>query len=293
MANSLIQGFAFTSLNYDFQPVMLNELATLESGLSSNNDMEVKEGDLVWDATGNPVELKPGLKVLNAGGEEVEFNGGPVMMKQLVSKFEFRDDLVWSDGTPGSHADYELKFKVDCDRESGSTSFIVCDQIQKIDFADNGYTLTLLPGVQAPLYFLNFDANGLPDIYPAHLVLSDGRKLADVPAAEWVTLPEIAESPIGVGPYVIKEWTKGEKMVFEPNPYFYGGEPKTRNIIISFITAENAEAQLLGGQVDILDNTTIVGVSEQLSQAAEAGQINLIIDPSSSWEHIDFNLFLP
>jgi hypothetical protein len=45
--------------------------------------------------------------------------------------------------------------------------------------------------------------------------------------------------------------------------------------------------------VDILDNTTIVGVSEQLNQAAEAGQINLIIDPSSSWEHIDFNLFLP
>jgi ABC-type transport system substrate-binding protein len=82
-------------------------------------------------------------------------------------------------------------------------------------------------------------------------------------------------------------------MVFEANPHFYGGEPKTKNVIISFITPENAEAQLLGGQVDILDNTTLVGVSEQLSQAAEAGQINLIIDPSSSWEHIDFNLFLP
>jgi ABC-type transport system substrate-binding protein len=293
LANSLIQGFAFTSLNYDFQPVMLNELATLESGLSTNNDVEAKEGDLVWDATGTRVELAPGVKVLNAAGEEVDFDGEPVPMKQLVSTFEFRDGLVWSDGTPVSQADYELKFKIDCDRESGATTFIVCDQIQEIDFADNGYTLTLLPGVQAPLYFLNFDPNGLPDIYPAHLVLSDGRKLADVPAKEWVTLPEIAESPIGVGPYVIKEWTKGEKMVFEANPYFYGGEPKTKSIIISFITPENAEAQLLGGQVDILDNTTIVGVSEQLNQAAEAGQINLIIDPSSSWEHIDFNLFLP
>jgi hypothetical protein len=146
----------------------------------------------VWDAPA-PRWSSPGVKVLNAAGE-VDFSGEPVTMKQLVSTFEFRDDLVWSDGTPVSKADYELKFKIDCDRESGSTSFIVCDQIQKIDFADNGYTLTLLPGVQAPLYFLNFDASTLPDIYPAHLILSDGRKLANVPAKEWVTLPEIAES---------------------------------------------------------------------------------------------------
>ncbi len=293
VANSLVQGLAWTSLNYEFAPSALKQLPTLESGLSTNNDVEVKEGDKVADANGNIAELAAGMTLKTADGETVAYSGGTVTMKQLVSKFEYLDNLTWSDGTPVSKTDFELKFKIDCDRESGSISFITCDQIQNIEFADNGYTITTLPGVQAPLYFLTFDATNLPDIYPAHLVLSDGRKLADVPASEWATLPEIAETPLGIGPYVLKEWVKGEKMVFEANPFYYGGEPKTKNLIVFFITAENAEAQLIGGQVDILDDTTLAGISETLKNAGDAGAVKIIIDPSATWEHIDFNMFLP
>ena len=293
LANAFIQGFAYTSLEYDFQPVMQDPLGTLENELAVNNDVEVEAGTLVVDANGNVETLEPGMQVRNSEGEVVEFTGDPVTMKQLVTTIQYRDDLVWSDGTPVSQADFELKFKIDCDPESGATSFATCEQIENLEFFDTGYTVTTLPGAQAPLYFLAFDPQALPDIYPAHRVLSDGRKLADVPAAEWTTLPEIAENPIGVGPYVITEWVKGEKMVFEANPYYYGGAPKTPNIVISFLAPENAEAQLIGGQVDILDFTTLVGVSEALKAAEEAGQVKLIIDPSASWEHIDFNLFLP
>jgi ABC-type transport system substrate-binding protein len=293
MANSLIQGLAYTSLNYDFQPLIQDTLGTIENNLAENRDVEVKEGDKVVDANGNNQDLATGMQVRNAAGEVVEFDGTPIMMKQLVTTIQFRDDLVWSDGTPVSQADYELKMKIDCDPASGATSFFSCDLITNLEFNDRGYIVTTRPGSQAPLYFLAFDGSTLPDIYPAHRVLADGRKLADVPASEWTTLPEIAESPIGVGPYVLKEWVKGEKMVFEANPFYYGGAPKTPNIVITFIASENAEAQLLGGQVDILDNTTLVGVSETLKNAADAGQITLMIEPSASWEHIDYNLFLP
>lgn len=298
LANSLIQGFAWTSLNYDFAPLALKQLPTLESGLTTNHDVEVKEGDRVVDASGNIVELANGVKVVNAQGEVVEFTGSPVTMKQLVSKFEYVDNLTWSDGTPVSQADFELKWKIDCDKESGATSFITCDQTQNVEFAPNGYTQTLLPGVQAPLYFLNLDATGMPDLYPAHRVIESegpyqGKTLSEVPAKDWTTLREIAENPIGVGPYVLKEWVKGEKLVFEANPYYFGGAPRTQNLVISIITPENAEAQLIGGQVDILDFTTLVGVSETLKNAANEGKIEIIVDPSASWEHIDMNLFLP
>jgi ABC-type transport system substrate-binding protein len=293
LANSLIQGLAYTSLNYDFQPLIQTPLGTIENELTTNSDVEVQAGARVVDANGNPVELQPGVQVRTADGEVVEFTGEPVTMKQLVTTIQFRDDLVWSDGVPVSQADFELKFKIDCDRASGATSFATCDLIENLEFFDTGYTVTTLPGSQAPLYFLAFDNSTLPDIYPAHRVLSDGRLLADVPPAEWTTLPEIAENPIGVGPYVLKEWVKGEKMVFEANPHYYGGEPKTKNLVIAFITPENAEAQLIGGQVDILDFTTLVGVSETLVNAEAEGLIDVIIDASASWEHIDYNLFLP
>ncbi len=298
LANGFIQGFAWTSLNYDYAAHALKTLPTLESGLTQNNEVEVKAGDKVVDANGNPAELAAGVKVVNSVGEVVEFTDTPIKMKQLVSKFEYRDGLTWSDGTPVTQADYELKFKIDCDRESGATSFIVCDLISKLEFADNGYTITTLPGSQSPIYFQNFDAQGLPDIYPAHRVIESdgpyqGKTLAEVPAKDWATLTELSENPIGVGPYVIKEWVKGEKMVFEANPYYFGGAPQTPNLVIAFITPENAEAQLIGGQVDILDFTTLVGVSEALKNATDAGLVNVIVDPSSNWEHIDMNLFVP
>jgi len=298
LANSLIQGFGYTSLNYDFQPVTQNPLSTLENKLATNDTVDVKAGDMVWDVSGNPVPLADGVKVKDADGNLVEYKGDPLQMKQLTVNVQFRDDLKWSDGVPVTQADYELKFKIDCDRDSGATSFITCDQIASKEFKPNGYTLKLVPGVQAPLYFLDFDGSTLPDIYPAHRVIESdgpykGKTLADVPAKDWATLPEIAENPIGIGPYVIKEWVKGEKMVFEANPYFYGGTPKTKNLIISFIAADNAEAQLLGGQVDILDDTTLVGISQTLKDAADNNQIKIIIDPSATWEHIDMQLFLP
>ena len=133
----------------------------------------------------------------DADGNLVEFTGDPIKMKQLTVTLKFRDDLVWSDGVPVSPADYELKFKIDCDRESGAVTFITCDQILGLEFAPNGYTATLVPGVQAPLYFLAFDGSFLPDIYPAHRVIESdgpykGKTLAEVPAKDWATLPEIA-----------------------------------------------------------------------------------------------------
>lgn len=293
IASGMVQGFAWTSLDYDFAPSMLKQLPTLENGLAQNNDVEVKEGDKVLDANGTEAELTAGVKVKNSAGEVVEFTGQPITMKQLSARFEFAENLTWSDGTPVSQADYELKWKIDCDKTSGATSFITCDRTAKLEFFNNGYVQTSIPGVQSPIYFTNLDNNGQPDIYPAHLVLSDGRKLADVPASEWATLPEIAEKPLGAGPYVVKEWVKGEKMVLEANPYFYLGAPKTKTIVLSFITAENAEPQLIGGQVDILDDSTLAGVTETLNNAANEGQIKLIVDASATWEHIDFNLFLP
>ena len=276
----------YTTLDYDHQPVALTQLSTVENGSATNADVEVKAGDMVYDVTGLAVELAPGVKVKDATGAEVEFTGDPLTMKQMSVTFEFRDDLKWPDGTPVSQADYELFYKIRCDKESGATTFTICDQTQNMEFTDTGYTMTYIPGVQDPLYFR--PGYGM---FPAHRVLADGRTLADVPAKEWLTLPEITENPWGIGPYMIKEWVKGEKIVFEPHPYWYGGTPKTPNVVISIITPENAEAQLLGGQIDLLGSESLVGISETLDAAEKEGKVKNIISASATWEHIDLSLF--
>jgi ABC-type transport system substrate-binding protein len=286
-----LTGFrAYTSLNYDFQPYWVKELSTLESGLAQNNDVEVKEGDKVYDATGNPVELKAGVKVKDATGAEVDYKSGTVKMKQLVVKYVARDDLKWQDGSPVTQADFELGYKTTCDRESGATTFINCDQTQDVKFDGLSYTVTWLPGVQNPLYFL-----APYGYWPSKQPIESegpykGKTLADVPAKDMPTLPEVAEKPWSSGPYIIKEWVKGEKIVYEANPYFF--KPvKTKNFVISFVTAENAEQQLLTGAVDLLGAETLAGLSEQLVKGEKDGKIKNYVIAGATWEHIDINLF--
>jgi ABC-type transport system substrate-binding protein len=279
---------SYNSVDYEFTPRYLKVLPSIENGTAVNTEVEVNAGDMVVDATGEVVELAAGVKVKNSAAEEVEFTGDPIKMNQLTVTYEYLDNLAWPDGTPVTQEDIELRWAIDCDRESGATSFITCDKTASMEFDGLKVVQTMLPGDQYPLYFTRD-----PGFYPANRVLSDGRLLKDVPAAEWATLPEIAETPWGVGPYMVMEWVKGEKLVLAAHPYFYGGAPKTPNMVVSFITAENAEAQLLGGQVDTLSSETLVGLTETLAAAEAEGSITTIVNPSATWEHVDINLFIP
>lgn len=288
-------GVLYSQYNYDFQPGLQGELSTLESGLATNEAVEVTAGDLVYDATGAPVELAAGVKVFDSEGNEVEYSGeGTVSMNQLTVTYKL-NPFTWSDGTPGSIEDMKLGVTIDCDRDSGATTYETCDRIgdlaNDITYSDSELAMTIkwLPGSQSPIYHL------YPFfIYPSQRVLSDGRVLADVPAAEWATLPEIAERPLSYGAYVVKEWNKGQSIVLEANPY-YEGTVATPNVIYVFVADTNqAVAQLLNGDVDYLDDSTLgagAEVQTVIDAANSTGSVQYEISPSSTWEHIDINLF--
>jgi len=279
----------YSQFDYDYQPALQDPLSTVESGLSKNDVVDVKAGDMVYDVSGKAVKLDKGVKLFDADGNEVEYDGSsPLKMKQLTSTYKLKD-YTWSDGTKGTVADMELGSKIDCDRESGSTSFEICDQIMSTKFGPGlEAQVTWLPGSQYSLYFLFPWA-----IYPSHQVLADGRKLADVPAKEWATLPEIAEKPLSYGPYMLTEWKKGESMTFDVNPHFQPA-PALKKIVIVIVPDTNqAVAQLLSGDIDYLEKATLGAGPELQSviEAGKAGKVKVELGASPTWEHIDMNLF--
>jgi ABC-type transport system substrate-binding protein len=219
-------------------------------------------------------------------------------MKQLVVKYEWVSGLTFPDGTPLSADDFELAYHIDCDPVWGAaapgTPGSACDKIQDVTFDnDTTYTVTWKPGMQDPEYFL-------PPFgyYPAHRVLSDGRQLADVPASDWADLPEITQSPVGVGPYQVSEWEPGQRLVLEANPFYWKGADalQVKTIVFQFSPhPADAVQQLLDGRVDVLGPETIGvgGETLQIMAAAQAGSIQAQVIPSPFWEHIDMNLFLP
>ncbi len=290
-ASFLLGAPAVTTFSYDYQPKALTQLPTIENGGATNEDVDVSEGDIVWSTDGEAVELAPGVEIVNAAGETITYEGGTVQMKQLSVTFQYVDGLTWEDGEPVKKADFELGYKVDCDPNSGSVSYTLCNSIGSVDFHDDtSYTINYLPGVQWPEYF----AQAL-SVYPAHQVTSDGRTLADVPPAEWQNLPEILEQPLSYGPYILESWEKGQSMTFRANPYYYRGEPTIKTVVIKFIAdTQQAVAQLLTGEVDVLGTETLGAGAEveTVLQAAEAGDVQAFSIASPTWEHIDFNLHI-
>jgi len=294
---ALIAGLDYTSLNYGYQPVTLKRLPTLDSGAATNNIVEVKEGEHIVDAEGNAVALTPGVRLRDAAGNEVDFKGGAVQMKQLVVRYEFVDGLTWSDGVAVSKADYELAYHYLCDPatlatlKSWSANLpAVCDKAARVEFVgDAAYVVTWKPGYQDPRYFL-------PPIdrQPAHQVLSDGRRLAEVPASQWGNYAEVSQRPLGVGPYVLKEWTYGQRMVFTANPFYFQGPPATPNLIVRFIMMpEAAVGALIAGELDLLSPSAVLPEqAEKLLAAQAAGQVRVSFFPGRLWEHLTFALFV-
>lgn len=296
-------GVGNTQYSYDYQPVLQDGLSTVESGLATNEMVAVKAGDTVYGADGNPVALAEGVDVL-VNGEVVTYDGtSDLELPQLVVTYKW-NPYTWSDGTPGSIDDFKLAFQINCDRQSGATEFNNCDSwgteddlMSNISFSEDAleYTITYWPGVQSPTYYVApFTISPNNPIYPSHQVLSDGRNLADVPAAEWATLPEIAEMPLSYGPFVITEWVKGQSLTMDANPYYEAGTGAQRITVLFIPDTNQAVAQLLSGDVDYVEKATLGGGAEVqlVADAAAQGNINFEIIPSPTWEHIDMNLFV-
>jgi ABC-type transport system substrate-binding protein len=280
-----------TQYSYDYQPVLQTELSTIEAGLAKNNEVEVKAGDMVWSTKGDAEKLDKGVKVIDASGKEVEYDGKSTLkVKQLVVTYKF-NDYTWQDGTAGSIEDMKLAYKNDCDPDSGSTSFITCHSIADVKWGESGleYTVTYVPGNQNPTYYVAPIGN-----YPSHQVLSDGRKLADVPTKEWATLPEIAEKPLSNGPFMITEWKKGESITLEANPHYKAGTGVKKIVILIIQDTNQAVAQLLSGEVDYLEKATLGAGAEvqTVLDAAKEGKVQAEVLPSPTWEHIDMNMFV-
>ncbi|NJP07368.1 MAG: peptide ABC transporter substrate-binding protein [Chloroflexaceae bacterium] len=300
IAGSLVRERIGTSYDYDYQPAGVAELPTIENGAATNETIEVSEGDMVWSTSGEPVELAAGIEVVDANGETIIYEDGTIEMKKLSVTFNMPEGLTWEDGEPVKQADFELGYAINCDPDVGAVSQIECTSMEDVEFtSDTAYTIHYLPGAQWPEYFVltwgTYSNLYTMGAYPAHQVLSDGRVLADVPASEWSTLPEIAERPLSYGPYRVVDWQKGQRMTLEANPFYYRGEPAIKTIIIEFYEDTNqAVAQLLNGSVDVLGRETL-GAGPELEtvlQEGEAGSIQVYPIASPTWEHIDMNLFI-
>lgn len=138
-----------------------------------------------------------------------------------------RDDVYFTDGDPLTAED--VAFTYNTVKESSSVNdFTVLDQAQALDDTTVVFTMnrpfSIWPYTMAVV-----------GIVPAH---------AYDPAT-------YGTNPIGSGRYILKQWDRGQQVILEANPDYYGEKPAMEQVTILFMEEDAAFLAAQAGQVDV------------------------------------------
>ncbi|HBK85754.1 MAG TPA: hypothetical protein DDZ53_06975 [Firmicutes bacterium] len=64
---------------------------------------------------------------------------------------------------------------------------------------------------------------------------------------------ELLENTVGSGPFVFKEFVKDQYVATTANADYWGGKPKVDGVVIQAVSQDTAQAQLIKGEIDIMD----------------------------------------
>jgi len=277
-----------TRRDFKFQPnpaLVDGDLPTFENGGAKQVDVTVKKGEPYFD-----VDSK---SVISATAD--------VQVKQLVVTGKIKSGLKWEDGEPLTAKDFVFAWKSNCSADSEAVDLTYCPLgsapgatglVSKYEAKDDTtLELSLVPGAIDPTYqILVFGPEGHPQ--PEHQLKDE--KPTDI-AKDEKAIGGSNATPLAYGPYRMKQWVKGDRIVFEPNPNWTGDKPKTPNIIYRFFSDSVALASaLIGGDIDASSGITGLSIDQYpyLTSVQKNGDIRLEVDKNAaSFEmlYINFN----
>ncbi|MGQ9837465.1 MAG: ABC transporter substrate-binding protein [Cyanobacteriota bacterium] len=210
--------------------------------------------------------------------------------------FTLREGLRWSDGEPLTAADVDFTFNRIIFNERIPTS---ARDVQRI--GESG----ALPQVRAldeqrvefilPEPFAPFLIQAGSPILPKHIleptvdqVDNQGNPLF---LQTWgIDTP--VQQLVGAGPYVLQEYTPGQRLVYRPNPYYWKGEglPRIERVILRIVDSQDtALLQFRSRETDVL---SVQGRDFQLLKQEEAREQFRIynLGPSLNNNFFAFNL---
>lgn len=180
----------------------------------------VRRGLLQYDANGEPA---PAL----ATGYEVSDDG-------LTYTFTLRPDLTFSNGDPLTSADVKRTFEYFAAPDNGANYQSEFDGVAAIETPDDTTVVLTLDEPQTA--FPRILADPLSAIVPEEPLDSSG-------------------SPVGAGPFMITDYTKGVSFTLEANPDFYNADEVGLDTIeMTFMPdAQTRVKALMSGQVQFID----------------------------------------
>ena len=181
------------------------------------------------DPAGNPVPML-------AATVPTQSNGG-ISSDGLTIRYRLRRDVSWSDGVPVTARDVIWSWQAIENANNDVVSRHGYDDVQSIDAPDRFTIVVHLKRRFAPFVNTFFAESDQPyEIVPAHT-------LAQYPDIN--RIPFDAAPAVSDGPFRFGRWQRGDRIVLEANPKFFGGVPGLRRVEIQFVANEDSSVNLL------------------------------------------------
>jgi peptide/nickel transport system substrate-binding protein len=234
-----------------------------------------------YDSKGRPVP--------DALREVPTIANGDVSKDGLTLKYKLRPHIKWQDGVALTCEDLKFTWQVVMNTHNNVVTTDGYKSIGRIDCSDPSVAVIHMKKLYAPFLQQLWSVNGNAPILPAHILA----KYND-PKGSFNTAPYNA-LPIGSGPFKVVAWDRGQEVRLVPNPYFYLGAPKLKEVIYKILPDENTEeTQLQTHEIDMLATGTGMKWPQYAALAADPsnGLVAVRVD-SFLFSHIDFNLRHP
>jgi peptide/nickel transport system substrate-binding protein len=202
----------------------------------------------LWFLSGDATSNAAAGQVLNG---LVRYDDRIVLEGELAERFEVSPDgetitfqirkgVHWTDGRPFTADDVRFTYETLIDKNTPTPYADDYLQVRKAEVLD------------AHTFRVHYDKPFAPaleswgaGIVPAHLLR--GKEITQAP---------YARNPVGTGPYKLREWTAGQRMVFERNPDYWEGTVWIANQVTRIVPDPNTQfLELKTGGLDSMSLT--------------------------------------
>jgi peptide/nickel transport system substrate-binding protein len=189
-------------------------------------------------------------------------------------------EAVWSDGVPFTSHDVAFSVAVIQNPDTIVTSREGWELIERVETPDDRTAIFHMRetySAWAATFFSTGGAN--PCLLPRHIV-----------GTQNVNTGAYNAKPVGVGPFVIDDWKRGQSVELSANPHYWRGVPKLQRIVYDIIPSdETLMTQLRAHDIDLWVQMN----ASKLAEARTIPDVTVIRKPSVYWWHIDCNCEQP
>jgi len=191
--------------------------------------------------------------------------------------FHLRKGIKWHDGTPFTSADVLFTYQLYIDPR---TPTAYAERYRQVEHASAPDPHTFVVTYGRPL--ASALTSWAVDIHPRHLL-----------AGVEITKSPLSAAPVGTGPFVFKEWRRGERIVLEANPDYFEGRPYLNRVVFRVIPDPTTMfLELQTGGIDQMGLTPLQ-YARQTDSYNFRSNFRKYRYPSMAYTYLGFNLRTP